>query len=157
MSVKFIGLPTSAVAALREGAEDSNGQAPEVAVSSGVGVPCRHCMRPVEKGERYLVLGHRPFETIQPYAEVGPLYVHADACDRADLVDELPEMLESETYILRGYDAGERIVYGTGDVVPNGEIITRAEEILAEPEVVFVHIRSAQNNCFQCRVELLNS
>ena len=62
-------------------------------------------------------------------------------------------MLTSADYIVRGYGADERIIYGTGGVVPTEQIKARAAELLADSAVAFVHIRSAKNNCFQCRVE----
>jgi Protein of unknown function (DUF1203) len=65
----------------------------------------------------------------------------------------LPEMLASPDYIVRGYNEGEQIVYGTGVVVPTNQIAGRAEELLADDSISFVHVRSAQNNCFQCRID----
>ena len=62
-------------------------------------------------------------------------------------------MLASPDYILRGYSAEERIVYGTGAVVPTARIRAEAEARFADPRVAFLHIRSARNNCFQCRID----
>ena len=39
------------------------------------------------------------------------------------------------------------------EVIPTGRIVARAAELLAMPEVEFVHVRSARNTCFQVRVE----
>ena len=61
-------------------------------------------------------------------------------------------MLASPHYIVRGYSADERIVYGTGQVTPTDQIAARAEALLARPDIAFVDIRSASNNCFQCRI-----
>jgi hypothetical protein len=62
-------------------------------------------------------------------------------------------MLNSSDYIVRGYDAGDRIVYGTGAVTPTAEIVSRAQELLERPDIAYVHVRSARNNCFQCRID----
>ena len=121
-------------------------------MSDGGGNPCRHCLRMIPEGAGMLVLAHRPFGSLQPYAETGPIFLCADACD-AGGGEEVPEILASPDYILRGYGPDERIVYGTGGVVPTGRIAARAEEVLAMPGVAFVHVRSARNNCFQVRVE----
>ena len=56
-------------------------------------------------------------------------------------------------YILRGYGHEDRIVYGTGSVVPTASISARAHELLSRDEVAYLHMRSARNNCYQCRVE----
>ncbi|WP_430308018.1 DUF1203 domain-containing protein [Rhizobium sp. 0TCS1.26] len=62
-------------------------------------------------------------------------------------------MLESPDYIVRGYGSDNRIVYGTGAVTPTGRIAARAQDLLARPEIDYVHVRSARNNCYQCRIE----
>ena len=153
MSVIFEALPTEAVRALQRGGTDAYGRKPERKISDGDGVPCRHCMKNVAAGEAYLVLAYRPFPELQPYAETGPLFLHAEECERARSGAELPEMLASLDYIVRGYGADDRIVYGTGAVVPTTEIARRAETLLARDDITYVHVRSAQNNCYQCRID----
>ena len=67
--------------------------------------------------------------------------------------EALAAVLAAPDYIVRGYGADDRIVYGTGGVVATGAIPARAGELLADDRVAYVHVRSARNNCFQCRVE----
>ena len=153
MAIRFDAIPTERVRALQSGGLDANGQVPERRISDGDGVPCRHCLKLVPKGEFYLVLAYRPFATIQPYAEVGPIFLCANECVSGAVESRLPDFLVSESYILRGYDTDERIVYGTGRVTPTGEIIPYCKALLRRPEIAFVHIRSASNNCFHVRVE----
>jgi hypothetical protein len=152
MSLHFIALPTPVVRALQAGGPDAYGHAPEQAISDGDGVPCRHCLAMVPKGARYLIVAHRPFATAQPYAETGPIFLCAEACEAPKPSATLPAMLDSPDYIVRGYGANERIVYGTGSVTPRDRITVRAAELLSRPDVAFVDVRSARNNCFQCRV-----
>lgn len=152
-AIRFVALPSTVVTALRAGGPDANGQIPEHAVSDGDGVPCRHCLKLVEADAGYLILGHRPFTTIQPYAECGPIFLHVAACERYPETDVLPPMLGSDQYILRGYNSAERIIYGTGQIVPTAQITQRAQELFARAEVAYIHVRSATNNCFQCRIE----
>jgi hypothetical protein len=153
MTIRFVSIPTEQVRALQRGGLDANGQAPERRISDGDGIPCRHCLQMVPSGEPYLVLACRPFTTLQPYAEVGPIFLCGTECASGSVDDVLPEFLVSETYIVRGYDIEERIVYGTGRVTPTLEIISYCNDLFARPEVDFVHIRSASNNCFHVRVE----
>lgn len=149
---RFVPIPTEVVRACQAGGADSYGLLPERRVSDGGGNPCRHCLRMIPEGAGMLVLAHRPFRAVQPYAETGPIFLCADPCEPGGGT-EVPEMLGSSDYIVRGYGADERIVYGTGGVTPTGRIVARAAELLAMPEVEFVHVRSARNNCFQVRVE----
>lgn len=154
MLIRYVALPTNRVQALREGALDDYGMKPERRTSDGVGVPCRHCLRNVEAGKDYLVLAHRPFPALQPYAETGPIFLHAEQCERAPETDVMPALFRATTsYIVRGYGHDDRIVYGTGAVIPTHEICVRAHELLSREDVSYLHMRSAKNNCYQCRIE----
>ncbi len=155
MPLLYSGMPTHLAAAYRAGAPDANGQVPEPRISDGDGVPCRHCLENVAAGEPYLVLAYRPFPAPQPYAELGPIFLHAEACPAYAPAAGLPERERRGTSgrILRGYGADDRIVYGTGIVVGNDGIAAAAEAILERPDVAYVHMRSATNNCFTLRID----
>jgi hypothetical protein len=89
---------------------------------------------------------------LHAYAETGPVFLHADRCSPGEVApDGLPDFLSSPDYILRGYDADERIVYGTGGVTDRGAIPARIAELLTTPRVKAVHIRSSRNNCYHCK------
>lgn len=150
--IRFTALPTETVRALQAGGPDANGQVPERQVSDGGGYPCRHCLKMIPPGSGVLVLAHRPFPAPQPYAELGPIFLCSDACT-AGGGEGLPEILASPDYIVRGYGANDRIVYGTGGVVATPGIAARAEALLADPRVAYVHVRSARNNCYQVRID----
>lgn len=149
---RFVAIPTETARHYQAHGLDSYGLLPERRVSDGGGNPCRHCLRMIPEGAGMLVLAHRPFGAVQPYAETGPIFLCSDPCEAGGGA-EVPEILASSDYIVRGYGADERIVYGTGGVVPTGQIVARAGELLADPRVAFVHVRSARNNCFQVRIE----
>ncbi|WP_421913133.1 DUF1203 domain-containing protein [Mesorhizobium sp.] len=138
---------------MQHGAPDAYGRIPERNISDGDGVPCRHCLKNVEAGEPYLVVAYRPFPDLQPYAETGPIFLHARECERAVEVESLPEILASSDYIVRGYGSNDRIVYGSGGVIATDAIAARAEILFERDDIAYVHVRSARNNCYQCRIE----
>ena len=150
--MQFVAIPTDVVRHYQAGGADANGQVPERVVSDGGGNPCRHCLGMIPDGAGMLILAHRPFPTPQPYAELGPIFLCADPCDSGGGPSQ-PEMLASPEYIVRGYGADDRIVYGTGGVVATGMIPARAEALFADPRVAYLHVRSARNNCYQCRID----
>lgn len=150
--MRYVAMPTETARAYQAGGLDANGQRPERAVSDGGGNPCRHCLRMIPKGAGMLILAHRPFPAPQPYAEIGPIFLCADPCDRGGGT-ERPEALASPEYIVRGYGANDRIVYGTGGVVVTEGIADRAEELFTDRRVAYVHVRSARNNCYQLRID----
>jgi len=153
MPVRFLALETGLVRSLQAGAADANGQTPERHLATGAGIPCRHCLAPVGAGQPYLILSHRPFPAPQPYAEQGPIFLHADPCPRHIPSAEVPPILTSARYLIRGYGGDHRIVYGSGQIVPTGAIAAAAEDLFADPRLAYIHLRSAANNCFLCRLE----
>lgn len=152
MPIRFTALPTATVRTLQSGGPDAHGQMPERHLSDGGGHPCRHCLRMIPAGAPMLVLAHRPFPAPQPYAETGPIFLCANPCAPGGGTD-LPEVLASPDYIVRGYGADDRIVYGTGAVTPTAAIPARAADLLADPRVAYVHVRSSRNNCYQLRID----
>jgi hypothetical protein len=152
MPIRFVALETALVRSLQAGGLDANGQPPERHVSTG-NVPCRHCLRHVAAGEPYLIVAHRPFPAPQPYAELGPIFLHAEECPRGGGSEEIPLFLASSRYLLRGYDKTHRIVYGSGQIVETSEIPSAAADMLGDPRIEYIHVRSATNNCYHCRIE----
>ena len=153
MSLRFEPIPTANVRAIRAGGPDANGMPAERgAVSDGNGVPCRHCLNNVPAGRGYLVLAHRPFPVPQPYAETGPIFLCEDDCAPWQGPGIPPILTTSDTYLLKGYRSDDRIFYGTGRVVAQRDLTAYAETLLADPDVAYVDVRSARNNCFQLRI-----
>ena len=150
--MRFVPIPTDLARHYRAGGADAYGMEPERGISDGGGNPCRHCLRMIPQGAPMLVLAHRPFPAPQPYAEMGPIFLCATDCPAGGGPD-VPEILASPDYILRGYGGDDRIVYGTGGVVATPRIAEEAALRLSDPRVAYVHVRSARNNCFQCRID----
>ncbi|AVO39655.1 DUF1203 domain-containing protein [Pukyongiella litopenaei] len=152
MDIEFLPLPGSVVAQIRDSGIDAYGNPVERHRSDGGGYPCRHCLTETPPGHDYLILAHRPFETRNPYAETGPIFLCADDCPTAEPSARLPAILRADSYLVRGYSAGERILYGTGKLVPTAGIAAYAARLFENPDIAFADVRSASNNCFQCRI-----
>ena len=154
MTIRFQAMPTAHAEALWNDGRDAYGLPPEFRISDGPGHPCRHCLANIEEGETVLVLAYRPFPDLQPYAETGPIFLHGKRCERYNVEEIQPPVLEtSPHYIVRGYGADDHIVYGTGAVTPKERVMSYAEELLARDDIAYVHVRSARNNCYQCRID----
>lgn len=152
MHLTFEPIDTPTVRALRAGGPDANGQPAERLTAKGSGNPCRHCLDLIPEGAEMLVCAHRPFPEPQPYAETGPVFLCAGDCAPWTGEGVPPVLRSSPDYLLKGYGADHRIVYGTGGVVPAEAVEARARAILSQPDVAFVDVRSARNNCFLARL-----
>lgn len=150
--ITFHPLPSDQVRALRRGGADAYGNPAERVLSDGSGAPCRHCLDFIPAGAAMLILAHRPFTALQPYAETGPIFLCADDCAAWTGAGLPPILTTSPEFLLKGYTAAQRIRYGTGKVVARDGVADYAAELLSRVEIAFVDIRSARNNCFQLRV-----
>ena len=154
MLITYLAMSTAQANAFQAGALDANGLPAERHVSDGDGILCRHCLQNVATGEDYLILAFRPFPTLQPYAEAGPIFLHASQCQRAEDAHSAPSQLaKRESHLIKGYSREDRIVYGTGAIVASIELDDAAARILERDDVTYVHVRSSLNNCYTCRIE----
>ncbi|MBY5819498.1 DUF1203 domain-containing protein [Rhizobium leguminosarum] len=153
-AIRFVAMPTTDAEYLWNGGRDAYDRLPETIVSDGPGHPCRHCLENIDAGKALLVFAYRPFPELQPYAETGPVFLHKQPCARYAAEEIMPPVLTtSRDFIVRGYNENHRIVYGTGAVTAIGDIPAYGEELLGRSDIAYVHVRSARNNCFQCRID----
>jgi hypothetical protein len=153
MNIRVQGIPTEHYNRLRRGLPDANAQPPLVRTAEGPANPCRHCLGLIAHGEPKLVLSYRPFDgPAQPYAETGPIFLHDADCARYDSAAMPAWFAFLDPAAIRGYDAHDWIRYETGAIVRGAELAAAAAEILADPDIAYVHVRS-KYGCFQCRVD----
>ncbi len=150
--IRIQGIPTDRFEAYRSGAPDAQGRPAEVQRAEGLANPCRHCLGLIEEGSDKLVLAYRPFESLQPYSECGPIFLHADACERYDELRVPPMFRFYDLTMVRGYGRDDRILYETGAIVEGTRLDEACRDLLSRPEVDYVHVRSKWG-CFQCRVD----
>jgi hypothetical protein len=154
MDIGYLAMPTQIANAYRAGGLDANGIKPERTLSDGDGNPCRHCLTDIEKGRPMLILAHRPFENLNPYSEIGPVFLCADPCQRHDPANTMPAVLKVRpAHLVRAYDKAEQILGGTGGIVSTHVLQQRLETLLSDGRAQFAHVRSATNSCYTCRVE----
>lgn len=66
----------------------------------------------------------------------------------------MPNILKmSPDYLIKGYGADDRIVYGIGMVAETSTLVSALSDIFARDNVDYIHVRSVRNNCYQLRVE----
>ncbi len=150
-TLRYIPITTEEVTAYRQGKLDYNQQIPEPA--DGTGSPCRHCLNDIANDETSLLLGYRPFPRPDPYAESGPIFIHATNCEYYAHRSVPAIIKDREQIIIRGYDKNNRIIEGTGKVINTESVESEAHKLFTDDRVDYLHIRSVTNNCYFCRVE----
>ncbi|MET9614246.1 DUF1203 domain-containing protein [Kitasatospora indigofera] len=133
-------------------ARDDAGRPPVLSVDEDGGAPLRCCLTRARPGERIALLSYAPLRRWAeetgaepgPYDEVGPVFVHAEACPGAG--PAWPAGFHGSERVLRAYDRRGHILGGT--VVTPDTAEAAARELLADPEVALVHVRAVGFGCF---------
>ena len=147
---RVVPLPTRIAETARAAA---NAGAPDHAIvtaDSPRGYPCRHCLRWAEPGERLILFPFTAIPAGRPYSETGPIFVHADPCERYRAVEEYPAEFR-EGRAVRAYDSQHNMIAAevANGVGPEALI----ERFLQMPETAFIHVRSVSRGCYTMGIE----
>jgi hypothetical protein len=137
---------------IRDAGIDDFGNILNPVVDEAGGSPLRCCLRDARPGERIALIAHRPFPWPGPYAEVGPIFIHADRCDGYDAPNLYPAGFANRRQLLRAYDHNRAIC----DAVPvkDGAQAERVLSwLLSRAEVDFVHSRNVEWGCYMFAIE----
>jgi hypothetical protein len=134
---------------VRRRREDEFGNPFTAYAATGDGEPLRCCLRYARPGEPIALISWAPFLELSPWREVGPVYVHADACPGYGAAAALPPELREGPRVLRTYRADGSMDYGHNTIVDEGDDLQGPlVRLLAEPEVASVHVRTLLPQCF---------
>ena len=116
-------------------------------VDEAGGTPLRCCLREAVLGERVALIAYQPSKIGGPYAEVGPVFIHAEACDGYTAPDRYPDGFRQRKQLLRAYDARGAIVDAI--IARDGD---EAESVVAaffsRPEIAYIHSRNVLYGCY---------
>ena len=133
--------------AVREAGVDEFGSPVAPFAASGDGEPLRCCLRFARAGEAIALISWAPFTDVSPWREVGPVYVHAEGCEGYS-EPCLPGDLRRGQLLLRTYHADGSMDYEHNTVVMDEDVEPLLDQLLAEPDVALVHVRTLRPQCF---------
>jgi hypothetical protein len=134
--------------AIRHRGEDEAGNALTPFPADGW-EPLRCCLALAGAGDRILLISYSPFTVASPWAETGPVFVHAEACPGYRTSDELPGALRRGPRVLRPYHEDGSLDYADITVVDAGDDIEdHVLDLLHRPAVDTVHVRALGPQCF---------
>ncbi|HXM19629.1 MAG TPA: DUF1203 domain-containing protein [Candidatus Tumulicola sp.] len=120
-------------------------------VDDGTG-PCRHCLQYAKPGDRLILFSYRPFEKPALYQEVGPVFIHADGCERYAGSEMIPPAFAARPLILRPYTS-EHAIADSQVFAPAGRAPEMAAALFENPDVAYLHVRSVSRGCYLFRIE----
>lgn len=121
-----------------------------ITVDSPESSPCRHCLHWAQPGERVILFPYAAIPSGQPYSETGPIFVHANECQRYSATNEYPADFRNGR-VFRAYDSKYNII--DAQIVDGSEPEVVIESLFQNPDTAFVDVRSATRGCFTFRVQ----
>ncbi len=146
-AIRISPISTDRLQQIWAGGLDDNGESPVASVDELGGAPLRCCLRDSRRGERLALIGYRPASQPGPYAEIGPVFIHAEKCAGYRQAKVYPEDFRRRPQVFRAYRADGAIVGGVL-VEPGTGQERAAERLLADPAVTVVHSRNVIYGCF---------
>ena len=149
-ALKIVPVDPEIASAVRRERRDSFGNALAVR-RDDARHQCRSCLELTRPGEGFILFAHRPFAGPQPYAEVGPVFIHERECRPYGDAGSYPPEFPRTNVVLRAY--------GETDEIVDARLVTLhpVEEVIAElfedPSVSYLHARNAAYGCFMFRIE----
>ena len=129
------------------------GGAPDHAVvtaDSPRGYPCRHCLRWAQAGERMILFPYAAVPAGHPYSETGPIFVHAEPCERYSATHEYPDDLRRGR-AFRAYNTSFDMI--DAEVANGSETEAIVDKLLRNPKTAFVDARSVTHGCYTFRIQ----
>jgi hypothetical protein len=149
-SFHIVPLPTEIAEAARGAVNAGAADHALITVDSPESSPCRHCLRWAQPGERVILFSYAAIPSGHPYSETGPIFVHADECQRYSATNEYPADFRNGR-VLRAYDSSYNII--DAEVVNGSEPEAVIESLFQNPHTAFVDVRSVTRGCFTFRVQ----
>ena len=146
---RIIPLPTEIAEAARRAINAGVADHSLLTADSPGSAPCRHCLRWAQPGERVILFPYSAIPSGHPYSETGPIFVHAEKCERYSATDEYPADFRNGR-VFRAYDSNYNLI--DAQVVNGNEPETVIEGLFRNADAAFVDVRSVTHGCFTFRV-----
>jgi hypothetical protein len=119
--------------------------------------PLRCCLRKAVAGEDIALISYSPWPLpwSSPWSEAGPVFVCFHDCPGYPDTDHYPPALLRQHALLNPFDPqGARAYRHIRFVEPDQDHESAVRTVLGQPDVAFLHVRSAVAQCFTFEVRL---
>jgi hypothetical protein len=147
---RIVPLPTEVAETARRRLREGASAHALVTVDSPTGYPCRHCLRWAQPGEEVILFPYASIPGDRPYAETGPIFVHAETCAPYAQVDEYPGDFRRHR-VLRAYNDSDDMIDAV--VIENDQPEPVIERLFQNPQTAFLQVRSVTRGCYTFRIE----
>jgi Protein of unknown function (DUF1203) len=113
--------------------------------------PCRHCLRLIVPKERRILFTYDRFTGKESLPQPGPVYIHADGCQRYRETAGFPEELRNSPRTVEAYARNRKLE--AQEYVADGRFEPVIEKLFADHDVDYLQINSTTAGCFTFRIE----
>src|SRR5271156_4981904 len=150
--IRVVAISTEIADAVRTTCKDPHYGHPAHTELAGEGAPCRHCLQIIAAGsEKATLFTYDAFEGVESLPLPGPVYIHAEACERYPEDGGFPLALRNSPRTLNAYAKGRQLV--AAEYVENGNVDAGIEKLFARPDVDYIHVRSTTAGGYTFRSE----
>jgi hypothetical protein len=147
-------IPSRALTEIRLAGHDRFGNELTPVVDEEGGSPLRCCLRRSAPGETMYLIAYRPFSRPGPYAEAGPVFVHASVCAGYGESGAYPAGYRDwPAMVFRPYRHHavlncDAIAYDAIQLGGGATAESLISSIFADPTINFIHTRNVHAGCF---------
>lgn len=155
-TMKVVALPTEVANEVR-----STLKAPKYGFPAHVEIatdaaPCRHCLKTFVAGkDRRILFTYDRFAGIESLPQPGPVYIHADDCERYNGDGGFPEELRNSPRTLEAYAHGRKLI--ASEYIADGKYEDAIEKLFANLEAAYIQVNSTTAGCFTFRIERIDA
>ena len=151
-SFRVVAMPTPVADAVRASGKSPKYGFPVHREVAAGRAPCRHCLRLIEPGKEDLLLfTYDPFQESGAAPLPGPVYLHAESCERHGEHTAIPEQYHGRALTLEAFGEDRRRLGETR--VHDHSADDAAHRLFVDPDVQYVHVRSTDAGCYLFRLE----
>src|ERR1700683_2444703 len=149
--IRVIAISTAIAESVRKTMKDPRYGFPAYTEVAAGSAPCRHCLRMISPGERWTLFTHDAFEGIEKFPLPGPVYVHAESCERYPEDGGFPAELRNSPRTLNAYARGAQLL--AQEFVEGGNVDMGIQKLLTRADTDYIQVRSTTAGCYTFRVE----
>jgi len=152
IAIRVVAIPTEIANSVRTcGKAPRYGHPAHTEVAAGFG-PCRHCLRTFSAGkERRTLFTYDPFDGVESLPLPGPVFIHAEACERYPEDAGYPAQLQKYPTTFNAYAKGRRLV--AQEYVADGNVNETIQRLFLHGDVDYIHARNPEAGCYGFRIE----
>jgi hypothetical protein len=145
--IKYVPIAADRLDAMREKGADEFANPWTLRVAEGW-EPLRCCLSVAAEGEDIALICYTPWTEPSPWAEAGPVFVHHKRCAGYTDTAAYPAPFTDSRSMLNPFDlSGVRAYEHITFVGPDDDHEAAVRKILEQPEVSYLHVRSATAGC----------